>query len=243
MKIEIVDLTKSYGDIHALNGISITLKEGIYGLLGPNGAGKSTMFGLLTDQIRRDGGQILCDGTEILKMGAQYRALLGYMPQQQEMYGDYSAIAFLRYMAALKGVKHTEGRGQIEKLLHQVNLWEVRNRKIKSFSGGMKQRLLLAQALLGNPKLIILDEPTAGLDPGERVRIRNYIAELSKDRIILYATHVVSDIESIADDIVLLKKGQIVAQGSLPELIQRTEEKLGRTGLSLEDVFQIFCES
>lgn len=242
MKIEIIDLKKAYGDIQALKGISFTMQEGIYALLGPNGAGKSTLFGLLTDQIKRDAGQILCDGEDILHMKERYRSVLGYMPQQQEMYGDYSAVAFLKYMSALKGLKRSEAAEQIDALLHQVNLWEVKNRKIKSFSGGMKQRLLLAQALLGNPKLIILDEPTAGLDPGERVRIRSYIEQLSKDRIILYATHVVSDIESIADQIVLLKKGQVVGMGSVSELIEQTGEKETGQTFSLEDVFQRFCE-
>ena len=215
MELELKELSKSYGSVKALNKISYTFKPGIYGILGANGAGKSTMINLITDNVSRDsnnGGNILYDGEDILKLGKKFRAIVGYMPQQQGFYEDFSPKAFLKYMAEVKGLKRKNEEGksvaqQIDELLEVVNLTSVAYKKIGGFSGGMKQRVLLAQALLGNPKVLILDEPTAGLDPKERIGIRNYIAELSKDKIILFATHVVSDIECIADKVIPCKKG------------------------------------
>ena len=224
MKLEVRNLKKTYGTVQALKGISYTFTPGVYGILGANGAGKSTMINLITDNVSRDkvnGGSICYEDEkgdeDILKLGKQFRALVGYMPQQQGFYEDFSPKAFLKYMAEIKGVKKIKTvdengkevvktvNQQIDELLEVVNLTKVAYKKIGGFSGGMKQRVLLAQALLGNPKILILDEPTAGLDPKERISIRNYIAELSKDKIILFATHVVSDIECIADQVLLLK--------------------------------------
>ncbi len=217
MQLELKSLKKTYGIVKALKGVNYTFESGIYGILGANGAGKSTMINLITDNVDRDkenGGQILYDGKEILDMGKHFRKLIGYMPQQQGFYEDFSPRAFLKYMAQIKGVHKENDKGQtvkqqIDELLEIVNLTTVANRKIGEFSGGMKQRVLLAQALLGNPQILILDEPTAGLDPKERIGIRNYIAKLSKDKIILFATHVVSDIECIADRVLLLKKEKL----------------------------------
>ena len=244
MKLELRELSKSYGSVKALNKISYTFKPGIYGILGANGAGKSTMINLITDNVSRDsnnGGNILYDGEDILKLGKKFRAIVGYMPQQQGFYEDFSPKAFLKYMAEVKGLKRKNEEGksvaqQIDELLEVVNLTSVSYKKIGGFSGGMKQRVLLAQALLGNPKVLILDEPTAGLDPKERIGIRNYIAELSKDKIILFATHVVSDIECIADKVILVKKGQIVATGTPVELIEKMQGKVAELTCTLEDV-------
>ena len=244
MELELKELSKSYGSVKALNKISYTFKPGIYGILGANGAGKSTMLNLITDNVSRDsnnGGNILYDGEDILKLGKKFRAIVGYMPQQQGFYEDFSPKAFLKYMAEVKGLKRKNEEGksvaqQIDELLEVVNLTSVAYKKIGGFSGGMKQRVLLAQALLGNPKVLILDEPTAGLDPKERIGIRNYIAELSKDKIILFATHVVSDIECIADKVILVKKGQIVATGTPVELIEKMQGKVAELTCTLEDV-------
>ena len=244
MELELRELSKSYGSVKALNKISYTFKPGIYGILGANGAGKSTMINLITDNVSRDsnnGGNILYDGEDILKLGKKFRAIVGYMPQQQGFYEDFSPKAFLKYMAEVKGLKRKNEEGksvaqQIDELLEVVNLTSVAYKKIGGFSGGMKQRVLLAQALLGNPKVLILDEPTAGLDPKERIGIRNYIAELSKDKIILFATHVVSDIDNCIDKIIIVKKGQIVATGTPVELIEKMQGKVAELTCTLEDV-------
>lgn len=222
IKMELKNLTKSYekGKI-ALDHFSAALEPGVYGLLGPNGAGKSTLMNLITQNLEPDEGEILINGISTAKMGASYRDVLGYMPQQQGLYDRFSALEFLRYFAALKGLKAKESRKRIEELLEVVNLTEARNRKLGGFSGGMKQRLLLAQALLNNPRVLILDEPTAGLDPRERIRFRNLIAEQAFDKIVLLATHVISDIEYIAKEIIVLDSGTIRIADS-PEAIMES---------------------
>ena len=257
MELILKNLKKTYGNVKALKGINYTFTPGVYGILGSNGAGKSTMINLITDNVKRDknGGEILfCDdnsdtaeAVDILKLGSKFRSFIGYMPQQG-YYADFTPKAFLKYMADIKGVKKKEivdNNGsksyisvneQIDKLLEIVNLTDAAYKRIGGFSGGMKQRVLLAQALLGNPKILILDEPTAGLDPKERIHIRNYIAKLSKDRIILFATHVVSDIECIADKVILLKEGQIIEAGSPVQLIDKVYGKVGEINCQLEDV-------
>lgn len=220
MNLEIKNLTKNYGNVQALKDVSLTLTPGIYGLLGPNGAGKSTLISLLTDNLKRETGEILWDGTDIRTLGKKYRNVLGYMPQQQGYYEDFSAAAFLKYMAHLKGMRKKEAEQRVQELLSVVNLEEYRKEKVGAFSGGMRQRLLLAQALLNNPKLLILDEPTAGVDPQERIRIRNFISEIAAERIVILATHIVSDVESIASEILLLKKGELIGQGTPYELLE-----------------------
>ena len=262
MELQLEGLSKTYGTVQALRKVTYTFKPGIYGILGANGAGKSTMINLITDNVSRDknGGSIMysdgedsADNTvsrelvDILKLGAKFRAIVGYMPQQQGFYEDFSPKAFLKYMAEVKGLKGKNAEGktvnqQIDELLEVVNLTGVAHKKIGGFSGGMKQRVLLAQALLGNPKILILDEPTAGLDPKERIGIRNYIAELSKDKIILFATHVVSDIECIADHVLLIKKGQIVATGTPVELIEKMQGKVAEITCTLDDVGALQAE-
>ena len=242
MELKITDLKKTYGNVKALKGINYTFTPGVYGILGANGAGKSTMINLITDNVSRDknGGSIMySDGedntvskelVDILKLGAKFRGVVGYMPQQQGFYEEFSPKAFLKYMAEIKGVKSVKSvdeagnvtikkvNQQIDELLEVVNLTSVAYKKIGGFSGGMKQRVLLAQALLGDPKILILDEPTAGLDPKERIGI------------------VVSDIECIADKVLLLKDGEIIATGTPSQLIENMQGKVGEVVCTLSDV-------
>lgn len=248
MELQLEHLSKTYGTVQALKDITYTFKPGIYGILGANGAGKSTMINLITDNVSRDkgsnGGTIKYDGEDILKLGKKFRGIIGYMPQQQGFYEDFSPKAFLRYMAEIKGVKGRNEKGQtvkeqIDELLEVVNLTGVAYKKIGGFSGGMRQRVLLAQALLGDPDILILDEPTAGLDPKERIAIRNYIAQLSRNKIILFATHVVSDIECIADYVLLLKKGEIIAMGTPVELIEKMHGKVAEIICTLDEVGEL----
>lgn len=242
MQLQLSGLTKRYGSFIALDHLSITFETGIYGILGANGAGKSTMMNLITDNIRRDGGSITFEGREILEMGDDFRAILGYMPQQQGIYEHMTAQSFVSYMARLKGMKGRALRGQVDEVLRLTNLEDVRHKVVGQFSGGMKQRVLLAQALLGDPKVLILDEPTAGIDPHERVRIRGFIHELAKDRIVLLATHIVTDIESIADKVLLMKHGRLLSIDSPAHLIASIPETWQPVArhLSLEDVYLCF---
>ena len=196
----LTNITKKYKEKLALDDVSLELAPGIYGLLGPNGAGKSTLMNIVTGNLKPDGGQVLWDGKEIKSLGAQYRSIIGYAPQQQGLYDAFTGKRFLAYMATLKGISKKEMPEEIARVLSYVNMPEAANRPIGTYSGGMKQRILIAQAILGDPKLIVLDEPTAGLDPKERVRIRERIAALAGDKVILVSTHVVSDIEPIAKE-------------------------------------------
>ena len=223
MELVIKNLTKRYGEKLALDGFSYSFTPGIYGILGANGAGKTTLMNLITDNVKRDEGEILWDGKDILSLGAAYRALLGYMPQQQGMYPDFSAREFLLYMAELKGLPRKAAEVQIGELLRVTGLSDVAHRRLGGFSGGMKQRVLLCQALLGDPKILILDEPSAGLDPRERLRIRSHIADLAEDRIVFLTTHIVSDIESIAKDVLLMKAGRVLTHGAPEELLRQNE--------------------
>lgn len=236
MKLELIDLTKQYGNYTALDHANITFTEGIYGILGANGAGKSTMMNLLTDNITRTSGKILFNGTDILDLGKEFRRVLGYMPQQQGFHENMTAQTFLFYMAELKGVPKKQAAREIDDLLEVTNLSHVRHKKLGGYSGGMKQRVLLAQALLGNPQVVILDEPTAGLDPKERIRIRNFISSLSRNRIILLATHIVSDIEYISDQILMMKKGQMVGMGTPGELVESVADKVKELPCPTEDL-------
>ena len=242
MELKLTNVQKRYGKLLALRDFSVTFTPGIYGILGANGAGKTTMMNLITDNIKRNGGSITFDGREILEMGDKFRAVLGYMPQQQGVYEQMTAESFVTYIARLKGLRGSDLAAQVKNVLELTNLADVRHKKIGGFSGGMKQRVLLAQALLGDPKVLILDEPTAGLDPKERVRIRNFIKELAADRIVLLATHIVSDIESIADQVLLMKKGQLLRMAPPEELIAAIPDTWEPVAyhLSLEDVYLYF---
>lgn len=216
---------KHYGKKHALKDFTFSFETGVYGLLGPNGAGKSTLMNLITDNLKpdKDGGEIFWNGQPIRKLGKSYRACLGFMPQQQELYANMTARDFLGYLLALKGIPRKEAKDQIADVLEQVELSEQATQKIGGFSGGMKQRLLIAQALLGNPSLLILDEPTAGLDPKQRVIIRNLTDRLGQEKIILISTHIISDIETIADQILLLREGTLLTHGTVSKLIEQVQ--------------------
>lgn len=209
----------------ALNQVSLELGVGIHALLGPNGAGKSTMMKLITCNIMADEGEItwMGEGGElsISKLGGDYRKVLGYAPQQQGLYESFSGYRFLQYMAVLKEIPKSQIDEEVKRVASCVNLSDVLKNRIASYSGGMKQRLLVAQALLGNPKLLIFDEPTVGLDPNERVRIREYIHAMAKEKIVLIATHIVSDVESIADDIIIMKQGQILEKDTKEALCEK----------------------
>ena len=239
MELKLNKLTKRYGDLNALDDLCVTFETGIYGILGANGAGKSTMMNLITDNIKHDGGEILFDGKDVLELGDRFHEILGYMPQQQGIYERMTAESFVSYIGRLKGIKGKELRRQVDDVLKLTNLDNVRHKAVGQFSGGMKQRALLAQALLGDPKVLILDEPTAGLDPRERIRIREFIKELSKDRIVLLATHIVTDIETIANKVILLKKGRLIKSDTPENLIASLPEDWQPVAHypSLEDVY------
>lgn len=211
-------ITKKYKDKTALEDVSMELDHGIYGLLGPNGAGKSTLINIITGNIKPTEGRVLWDGVDIRELGGGFRSLIGYAPQQQGLYSSFSGRRFLSYMATLKGIPKKEVRSEIKRVLAYVNMQEAADRAIGGYSGGMKQRILIAQAILGDPKLIVLDEPTAGLDPKERVRVRERIKALAGDKLILVSTHVVSDIEPVADEILLLRSGNLADRGTVESL-------------------------
>ncbi len=237
-KLEIKNISKTYkkGTVKALDNFSVTLTSGVYGLLGPNGAGKSTLMNIITDNLNSDSGKVLYDGEDIKKLGKVYRSVLGYMPQQQGLYDDFTLNRFLWYMSALKGLKKKEAKEKITSLLETVNLTNSAHKKLGGFSGGMKQRALIAQALLNDPKILILDEPTAGLDPKERIRIRNFVSEIAEDKIVLISTHVVSDIEFIAKEIVLLKQGKLVSHDTCSNLVSEIENKVVEVEINREEL-------
>jgi ABC-type multidrug transport system ATPase subunit len=236
MQLEIRYLSKQYDEILALRDFSITFEEGVHGILGPNGAGKSTLFNLLTDNLKRTSGEILFNGECILTMGGRFRGKIGYMPQQQGFYEHFSARAFLLYIASLKGISRKTAEKETDILLQQLHLDQVAHKRLGGFSGGMRQRVLLAQALLGSPDVLLLDEPTAGLDPKERIHFRNLISSLSKDKIVLFATHIVSDIECIADKVLLLQNGMLIKTGTSTELIDSIYGKVGEKTCSKEEL-------
>ena len=250
MFLSIYNITKSYKNNLALNSFTITLCPGIYALLGPNGSGKSTLMNIITDNLKADSGEITYtsdDGlTEnILKMGVRFREKLGFMPQYPGLYPNFTVERFMWYMAALKGLPKEKAKKDIPEILAAVELDDVPKRKIGALSGGMKQRLTLAQAVLGDPEILILDEPTAGLDPKQRIAIRNYISKIAFNKIVIIATHVVSDIEFIARDIIMLKKGVIVDNAPPHELTKKIEGKVWNVPClesevqSMQDTFRV----
>ncbi len=224
MELLIDRVTKQYKNKIAVDRLSLTMNEGVYGLLGANGAGKTTLMRMICGVLRPTSGEVKFDGIDVSQ--EKYREAVGYLPQDFGYYPNFSARDFMYYMASLKGLTKPEARTKTNELLGIVSLLDVEKKKIKTFSGGMKQRLGIAQALLNNPKILVLDEPTAGLDPKERVRFRNLISELGKDRIVLLSTHIVSDIEHIANTILMMKDGQILHNGSLENIIKTIEGKI-----------------
>ena len=214
-------ITKRYGTKTALDGFSYTFCPGIYGLLGPNGAGKSTLIGIVTTGLKASSGRLFFDGKDTHSLGRRYRKCIGYMPQHQKLYEDFSLRRYLYYISALKGLTKAEADSEVEKAIHAVNLWEVRDDAIGTFSGGMKQRSLLAQAILGNPAIVVMDEPTVGLDPMERIHFRELVATIAGEKIVIIATHIVSDLEKLASEVIFLNKGVILESGPLSELTEK----------------------
>lgn len=236
--LEIKNVSKIYKDVQALSHIHLQLENGIYALLGPNGSGKSTLMKLISQQIQADEGEILFEGQRIQSMKNDYFSHLGYAPQQQGLYEDFTGLRFLTYMAILKNIPKKYIEEEVARVAEMVNMQQYLDRKCKTYSGGMKQRLLVAQALLGKPQILLFDEPTAGLDPKERVSLRDVFQMLRDNHILLIATHVVSDVETIAKEVIFLKQGQIADKGSVQELIKNHPYTA-----SLEDVYlEIFKE-
>lgn len=212
MELQLQHLSKQYGTKRAVDNINVTLVSGVYGLLGANGAGKTTLMRMICGVLKPTSGNISLNGKTIEELGEQYYTHLGYMPQDFGFYPDFTAREFMLYMAAVKGLDKKRAKARTENLLHMVNLYDVADKKIKSYSGGMKQRLGIAQAELNNPSILILDEPTAGLDPKERVRFRNLISDFAKEKIVILSTHIVSDVSYIADTILMMKQGCFLLQ-------------------------------
>ena len=226
MELSLDRLTKHYKSKIAVDCISATMTPGVYGLLGANGAGKTTLIRMLCGILEPTSGDVLYNGHSIFEMGDAYRNLLGYLPQEFGYYPNYTAQEFLLYISALKGIPSRTAKKRTLALLETVGLENVATKKIKTFSGGMKQRLGIAQALLNNPKILVLDEPTAGLDPKERVRLRNILSDFASDKIVLLSTHIVSDIEAIADEVFLMKKGTFILNGSIEEIVSYAKGKV-----------------
>lgn len=237
MKLQIEHLYKSYKKKDALQDVSFTLQRGIYGLLGENGAGKSTLMRLMATVDLPTKGSIRYNGTDIFEMDEEYRNLIGYMPQDYSVYAGFTARDFLEYMGVLKGIPNRKLKERIREVLEFVNLSEAVDKKVKTFSGGMKRRIGIAQAIMNDPKILILDEPTAGLDPNERVRFSNIISDMGQDKIILLSTHIVSDIEAIATELVVVKKGRILETGNVSELTEKVSGQV-REALVSQRIYQ-----
>ncbi|MCY6959872.1 ABC transporter ATP-binding protein [Clostridium brassicae] len=236
MKLKIDNLTKKYSDKVAVKDFSIEMTEGVYGLLGPNGAGKTTLMRMISDVLNPTSGKILVDNIDKNDLGENYRDLLGYLPQDMGYYKNFTAERFLKYVAALKDIDKKIAKKRIEELLKVVGLIDHKNKKIGKFSGGMKQRLGIAQALLNNPQILILDEPTSGLDPKERIRFRNLISDISKDRIIILSTHIVGDIEYIAKQVILIKDGQLIKASTGDILLKEMQGKVWKVEVEEKDI-------
>lgn len=231
-------VTKNYGESCILKNINIEFENGIYGILAPNGSGKTTLIKMISTLIFPSDGEILFQGKNILDIGEEYRNLLGYLPQRFGYYKNYSPTTFLMYIAALKGLKKEKAEKKIRELLDMVALSDVTNKKMKKFSGGMIQRVGIAQALLNNPKILILDEPTAGLDPKERARFRNLLSELSRDRIIIISTHIVSDIEAIANQVVMIKDKVIIHKDTIDNICNMLDKKVFEIDIDNKDIVE-----
>lgn len=235
-RLDLIGVEKKFGDKIAVQSTDLHLESGIYGLLGENGAGKTTLMRMICGILKPTYGNIRCDSIVIQQMGKEYRRLLGYLPQELGYYGEFSALRFLNYMAALKAIPAEYARTRIDELLELVGLKQVQKQKLKTYSGGMMKRIGIAQALLNDPEILILDEPTAGLDPKERVRFRNIISSLGKKRIVLLSTHIVSDVEYIADQIMIMHNGKIIKMGTEDQLINEAKQIVWKCNVSEEKV-------
>lgn len=226
MELEMNNLTKKFGDFTAVKQLNLSMTRGVYGLLGKNGAGKTTFMRMLCTLLTPTEGNILCDGRDIFKMEGEYRKLLGYLPQNFGFYPEFTVRDYLLYIASIKGLPPAVAKKRTKELLAAVGLEKYAGRKMKKLSGGMKRRAGIAQAMMNHPKILILDEPTAGLDPNERIRFRNLISEFSEDRLVLLSTHIVSDVEYIANDIWLMNEGEIVRQGTPKQITESMKQKV-----------------
>lgn len=239
MVLEFDKINKVYGKKEVLKDFSCCINNGICGLLGPNGAGKTTLMNIIAGNLNADSGMICLDGQDISHRSVRFRERLGYMPQQQSLYPDFRVMRFLYYIAALRGISKNRAKKRIMQVIEMVELTDVAYQKIKTLSGGMKQRLLIAQAILDDPDILILDEPTAGLDPKQRITIRNLIGRISSDKIVIFATHVVSDIEYIADDILMIDNGQILRYGKRVDLLEEIQGKVFELTIKEQELPQI----
>ena len=235
-EILINNISKQYGDKEVLNDINLSLTNGIYGLIGPNGAGKSTLMSIMTTLLKQTNGSIHYNGKDISILKDKYYTKIGMMPQSQKGYDNFTALQFLYYMATLKGMDKKQATTVINELLIKVGLENEKNKKLKAYSGGMLQRLMFVQAILSDPSILVLDEPTAGLDPAERIRLRNLIAEIAKDKIVIIATHVMQDIESIAKELVLLKDGKIIFKCTTDEIIHTLDGKVFEKYIKIDEL-------
>ena len=239
-ELTLQNVTKKYGHKTALDGCSLTFKTGINALLGPNGSGKTTMMNIIADLIPANSGSVLWNGMGISKLGAEYRGILGFMPQNVNLYKRFSAADNLRYFGRLKGLNAAQVELDIPRLLEKVNLADCADKKFGSFSGGMKQRLGIAVTIMNRPGLVIFDEPTAGLDPKERMRFRGILRELSEDAVVILSTHIVSDVEMLADNIILLKEGKVCESGTAGELQEKYTPEASSDRTALETVYMNF---
>ncbi len=239
MGLQAEHLCKSYGKKEALKGVSFTLHKGTYGLLGENGAGKSTLMRMMATVDFPTKGEILYEGKDIFRLDEEYRSLIGYMPQNYNVYPGFTARDFLEYMGVLKGIPKEKLKSRIDEVLEFVNLADVSGKKVKTFSGGMKRRIGIAQAIINDPEILILDEPTAGLDPSERIRFSNIISDMGKDKIVLLSTHIVSDIEAIASELVVMRKGEILKTGDVDALVQAVKGEVWETVVNQETYQQL----
>ena len=239
MELKIEGLSRVYGKHKVLHDINFSMHEGIYGLIGKNGAGKSTLMRILATIDFPSNGKVFFNGKDIFSIGEEYRGMIGYMPQDYNIYSGFNAIDFLEYMGALKGMKKQELKLKISDVLEIVNLSDVSHKKIRTYSGGMKRRIGIAQAILNNPDILILDEPTAGLDPSERLNFSNFISNLSRKKIVLLSTHIVSDIEAVAKELIVMNKGKILESGKVEDLIMSNQGKVWEAVLTQEEYQQI----
>jgi ABC-type multidrug transport system ATPase subunit len=239
MELTINHLSKSFGYNRAVDDVSVTLTPGVWGLLGANGAGKTTLMRMIADIMTPTEGNIYYDGEDIHKLGEAYRNIFGLLTQEFGYPKGFTVIDYLEYMSVLKGIPRNQAKNKLENLLHVLNLSEVRKRKIAKLSGGMRRRVGIAQAMLNDPEVLILDEPTAGLDPGERIKFRNYISEFAQNRIVLISTHIVSDVEYIATQTAIMKEGRIVDVGTTDKLIKNVQGKVWTATVSKESIPEI----